>query len=138
MIVFISKGDCDHVTCVPDNWTSWSSVCGKASRSRKISAVQTKTASYNCEGLKQTCDKSEQVEDRETLCKCFEAFLRIKHIYITCLIADFLDCWMNSIICLWHHFLLVPTLQVISMSDNRAVRQLRIQVFTHENCPIIT
>ncbi|XP_066936875.1 uncharacterized protein [Clytia hemisphaerica] len=64
------KCTCSYVECNVGQWSEWSSECGDASRSRPINVVVKTQERYSCDGLKQTCEKEEEVEERSTKCKC--------------------------------------------------------------------
>lgn len=71
------QGDCTFVSCVPDEWSSWSAKCGKAQRSRDINTVNRKIQKLSCDGLLQSCPENKESQERVTLCKSkfFNTFL---------------------------------------------------------------
>lgn len=60
---------------MPKEWGSWSNNCGKATRTRTISTVNTTVKKSSCVGLQQSCTQDKEEESRETLCRFFQIFL---------------------------------------------------------------
>ena len=65
-----SSGECETVDCVPSAWSSWSSECGKGQRVRSINPMKKTIKKYSCQGVKTTCEKDEEKEERNTKCTC--------------------------------------------------------------------
>lgn len=68
-IEYFFVGECPFVECVPGAWSEWSADCGEMGRTRAIDVVEKTVKKASCEGLLQTCPKSEETEYNETLCK---------------------------------------------------------------------
>ena len=68
--LILFQGECETFECIPAEWSAWSSQCGKASRQRIINSVQKTVKHYSCDGLKTTCDKDVEKEERNEKCTC--------------------------------------------------------------------
>ena len=68
----ITPGTCNYVDCRPAQWSDWSAQCGKdLTRTRLIETVQKTVQKDSCVGLKTKCEKSEETETKDELCKMF-------------------------------------------------------------------
>ena len=66
----VTLGECETFECVAAEWSTWSSQCGKASRQRNINSVQKTVKQYSCDGLKTSCEKDVEKEERNEKCTC--------------------------------------------------------------------
>lgn len=66
---------CDYVECEPEEWTAWSAQCGKnIQRTRLINTVRKSVEKYSCQGLRLKCDKTEEQQTKDELCKLNKSF----------------------------------------------------------------
>jgi len=67
---FFSTGECETVDCVASEWLQWSTQCGQGKRQRTINPVQKYVKRLSCQGLKTTCEKDVETQDRNEKCTC--------------------------------------------------------------------
>jgi len=67
--IMVFLGVCSYAECEPDEWTSWSTSCGKGTRQRNIQQVAKTIEKYSCDSLPQSCPTKIETEERNELCK---------------------------------------------------------------------